>query len=53
VTADCGLVVQALLIPQKTNPQLVDRMQVGVVNQSSGYRMEVEKSAKNTKAPSL
>jgi hypothetical protein len=71
VAPDCGLVVQALLIPQKTNPQLVDRMQVGVVNQSSGYRMimateaalaqtdqqrrakEVEKSAKNTKAPAL
>lgn len=71
LSPDCGVVVQAMLIPQKTNPELVDRMQVGVVDQAGGYRLiteteqglgqmdqqrrtqEVEKAAKNTKAPSL
>ncbi len=37
VTPDCGTVVQALLIPQKANPALVDRLQVGVVNQAGGW----------------
>ena len=68
---DCGLVVQAMLVPRRDNPDLVDRMQVGVVDQGGGYRMvvateqglnqsdrdrraqEVDKAAKNTKAPSL
>jgi len=39
LTPDCGIVVQALLVPQRTNPGLVDRMQVGVVDQDGGYRM--------------
>ena len=39
LTPDCGIVVQALLVPQRTNPELVDRMQVGVVDQDGGYRM--------------
>lgn len=39
LSPDCGIVVQAMLIPQKDNPDLVDRMQVGVVNQAGGYRM--------------
>lgn len=68
---DCGIVVQALLVPQRSNPDLVDRLQVGVVDQGGGYGMivateqgldqsdrerrakEVDKAAKNTKAPSL
>lgn len=68
---DCGIVVQALLVPQRSNPDLVDRIQVGVVDQGGGYRMivateqglaesdrdrrakEVDKAARNTKAPSL
>lgn len=39
VVPECGVVVQAMLIPQQSNPALVDRMQVGVVNQSAGYRL--------------
>ena len=39
VTPDCGTVVQALLVPQTSNPKLVDRMQVGVVNQGAAYQM--------------
>ncbi len=39
LSPDCGLVVQAILIPQKDNPDLVDRMQVGVVDQAGGYRL--------------
>jgi hypothetical protein len=39
VNPDCGVVVEALLIPQKTNPELVDRLQVSIVNQAEGYRM--------------
>ena len=42
LSPDCGLVVQAMLIPQKANPDLVDRMQVGVVDQAGGYRMIAE-----------
>lgn len=71
LTPDCGLVVEALLIPQKANPALVDRLQVGVVNKAGGYALitateqalaqadqqrratEVDKAAKNAKAPSL
>ena len=71
LSPDCGIVVQAMLIPQKANPELVDRMQVGVVDQAGGYRaitateqalgqvdqqrraQEVEKAAKNSKAPTL
>lgn len=36
---ECGVVVQALLIPQRSNPELVDRIQVGVVDQGGGYRL--------------
>lgn len=39
LSPDCGIVVQAMLFPQKANPDLVDRMQVGVVDQAGGYRM--------------
>lgn len=39
VTPDCGTVVQALLMPLKTNPGLVDRLQVGVVAQGGGWRL--------------
>lgn len=39
LSPDCGLVVQAMLIPLKSNPALVDRMQVGVVDHAGGYRM--------------
>jgi hypothetical protein len=42
LTPDCGIVVQAMLIPRKDNPALVERMQVGVVDQSAGYRMITE-----------
>jgi hypothetical protein len=39
LSPDCGIVVQATLIPQRTNNALVDRMQVGVVDQAGGYRL--------------
>ena len=39
VSPDCGIVVQALLVPLTSNPKLVDRMQVGVVNQGAAYQM--------------
>jgi hypothetical protein len=39
VTPECGVVVQAVLVPQKTNPELVDRLQVGIVDQALGYRL--------------
>jgi hypothetical protein len=42
LSPDCGLVVQAMLIPLKSNPALVDRMQVGVVDHAGGYRMITE-----------
>ena len=42
LSPDCGIVVQAMLIPQKANPDLVDRLQVGVVDQAGGYRMIAE-----------
>ena len=38
LSPDCGVVVQAMLVPQKSNPDLVERMQVGVVNQLGGYQ---------------
>jgi hypothetical protein len=41
LSPDCGVVVQAMLVPQKTNPVLVDRMQIGVVNHGGGYQMLV------------
>lgn len=53
VTPECGLVVQAMLFPQKANPELVDRMQVGVVNQGNGYRMIVATEAALTQADQL
>jgi hypothetical protein len=37
VTPDCGLVVQAILIPLKSNPDLVDRIQVGAVDHAATY----------------
>lgn len=39
VVPECGVVVQAMLFPQKSNPGLVDRLQVGVVDQAAGYRL--------------
>lgn len=38
LSPDCGIVVQAMLFPPRGNPELVDRMQVGVVDQAGGYR---------------
>jgi hypothetical protein len=35
---DCGIVVEAMLIPLKSNPDLVDRLMVTVVDQGGGYR---------------
>lgn len=37
VAPDCGVVVQAMLVPHRDNPQLVDRLQVGVVDQARGW----------------
>ncbi|HZV93154.1 MAG TPA: hypothetical protein VFF72_08050 [Caldimonas sp.] len=39
LSRDCGVIVEAMLIPQRANPDLVDRMQVGVVDQAGGDRM--------------
>ena len=39
LSPDCGLVVQAMLVPHRTNPELVERLQVGVVDQAGGYRL--------------
>ena len=39
---DCGIVVQAQLLPQRDNPDLVERLEVGVVDQSTGYRLLTE-----------
>lgn len=39
LSPDCGVVVQAMLYPKKDNAALVDRMEVGVVDQAGGYRM--------------
>lgn len=38
LSPDCGVVVQATLFPHKSNPELVERMHVGVVNQLGGYQ---------------
>jgi len=38
LTPECGLVVEALLQPQKTNPDLVDRLKLTIVDQGGGYR---------------
>lgn len=38
VNPECGVVVEALLIPQKTNPDLVDRLMVSIVDQGGGHR---------------
>lgn len=34
---DCGLVITAIVSPLKTNPQLAEFMQVGTIDQSTGY----------------
>lgn len=39
LTPDCGIVVQAMLIAPRDNPALVERLQVGVVDQAGGYRL--------------
>lgn len=39
LTPDCGVVVEAQLMPQRSNPDLVERMQVGVVDEAGGFRM--------------
>ncbi len=36
---DCGIVVEAMLVPQKANPELVDTLMVSVVDQGGGYRL--------------
>jgi hypothetical protein len=38
VNPECGIVVEAMLLPLKSNPDLVDRLMVTVVDQGSGYR---------------
>jgi len=37
LSPDCGLVVTAMLMPQRDNPQVARTLQVGVVNQAEGY----------------
>jgi hypothetical protein len=37
LSPDCGLVVQAQLIPTRDNPALARSMEVGVVDQANGY----------------
>lgn len=39
VGPDCGLVVEAVLHPQRDNAALVERLMVGVIDQANGYRM--------------
>lgn len=39
VSPDCGIVVQAVLFVRSDNPDLVDRLQVGVVDQAGGWRL--------------
>jgi hypothetical protein len=34
---DCGIVVSAVIVPMRDNPDLNQSMQVGVVNQAGGY----------------
>jgi hypothetical protein len=36
---DCGVVVEAMLVPLKSNPDLVDRLMVTVIDQGGGFRM--------------
>ncbi|MBK6599566.1 MAG: hypothetical protein IPG25_17465 [Proteobacteria bacterium] len=38
---DCGLVIGAFISPLKSNPQLAEFMQAGVINQSGGYDLVV------------
>jgi hypothetical protein len=35
--SDCGIVVQAFIVPMRSNPDLAESMQVGVVNSAGGY----------------
>ncbi|MEP7301009.1 MAG: hypothetical protein ABI699_05725 [Caldimonas sp.] len=42
---DCGLVVEAMLMPQKSNPDLVDRLKLTIVDQGGGYRSISETEA--------
>lgn len=35
---ECGIVVEALLVPQRTNAGLVDRLKLTIVDQGGGYR---------------
>jgi hypothetical protein len=35
--SDCGIVVQAFIVPMRSNPDLAESMQVGVVNGAAGY----------------
>jgi hypothetical protein len=37
LSPDCGLVIQAQLIPARENPALARSMDVGVVDQANGY----------------
>ena len=35
--SDCGIVVQAFITPMRSNPDLAESLQVGVVNMAAGY----------------
>ncbi len=39
LSPDCGLVIEAHLIPMQDNPALVRSLEVGVVNQAKGYEL--------------
>lgn len=38
LSADCGVVVAATILPLRSNPALAQNLQVGVVDQASGYQ---------------
>jgi len=38
LSADCGVVVAAMIIPLRSNPALAQNLQVGVVDQATGYQ---------------
>jgi hypothetical protein len=39
LTPDCGIVVAAQIAPQRANPDLVDKLSVGVVDGAGGYKL--------------
>jgi hypothetical protein len=38
LSADCGVVVAATVIPLRSNPALAQDLRVGVVDQAAGYQ---------------